>query len=217
MLGVLQVSCATNQNKAARAAAFSGIPELAGKAAGLSRPAQSSPQSKWAALDRAYLQANPKADLKTFQHQRREFMANNVKQFNRAIQAQRQVALHYRPAGSKKTKRYELLPLDVKGGLFDSNKHQRYVWGFSESRNLPLCFRLERVARVEMLAPAFDPNELRTTRKRKNVKYNLPRPWGRSSLDGKKARGRKQAGKKKAGGKKQSGEKKAGSGQEVSG
>jgi len=186
------MSCATNQNKAARAAAASGIPELASKAVTLDKEGHaSSPQSKWALLDRAYLKANPKADLKAFQRRRREFIANNVKQFNRALQAQRKVAIHYRLAG--KTKRYTLIPLDVKGGQFDGNKHQRYVWGFSESRKLPLCFRLERVARVEMLAGAFDPKELSATWKRKNVKFNLPRPWGRSPLIKKKAR----AGKKR--------------------
>jgi predicted DNA-binding transcriptional regulator YafY len=196
------MSCTTNQNKAARAAAATGIPELASQAAGTLKGPHPSPQSKWAVLDQAYVAANPRADLKAFQRQRRILVANNVKQFNRAIQEKRKVTIQYRMPD--KVKRYTLIPLDVKGGLFKDNKHQRYIWGFSEKRKLPLCFRLERVARVEMLAEAFDPEELIKTWKRKNVDFNLPRSWGQSPTGGKKSE-RKQTKRKRATEKKSAG------------
>ncbi|MFC1975321.1 WYL domain-containing protein [Chloroflexota bacterium] len=196
------MSCTANQNKAAKAAAAAGIPELASKAAGTLKGPHPSPQSKWAVLDQAYARTNPKADLKAFQRQRRDLVANNVRQFNQAIGQQRKVAIQYRMPD--KVKRYVLIPLDVKGGLFKDNKHHRYMWGFSEKRKQPLCFRLERVARVEILAEAFDPDELVKTWKRKIVDFNLPRSWGQSSTDGKKpgrqaANGKRTTGKQSAG------------------
>jgi len=178
------MSCDTNQKKAARAAAATGIPELASKSAAALNGPHKSPQAKWTALDQAFAKTNAKADRKAFARTRRAFVAGNVRQFNQAIGQQRKVAIGYQMAG--KVKRYTLIPLDVKGGLFADNKHQRYMWGFSEKRRLPLCFRLERVAKVEMLAEAFDPDELVKTWQRKDVKYNLPRDWGQSPANGKK-------------------------------
>jgi len=179
-----------NQKKAARAAVATGIPELASKTAATLNGPHKSPQSKWAALDEAYAKINTKADRKAFARGRRAFVAENVRQFNQALTKQRKVAIQYQMPG--KVKRYTLIPLDVKGGLFKDNKHRRYMWGFSEKRKLPLCFRLERVAKVEMLDGAFDPEELVKTWQRKDVKYNLPRDWGQSPANGKKS-GQKQS------------------------
>jgi predicted DNA-binding transcriptional regulator YafY len=197
------MSCDTNQKKAAQAAVATGIPKLASKTAAALNGPHKSPQSKWATLDEAYAKKNAKADRKAFARTRRAFVAKNVKQFNQAIGQQRKVAIEYQMPG--KVKRYTLIPLDVKGGLFKDNKHQRYMWGFSEKRQLPLCFRLERVAKVEMLAEAFDPDELVKTWKRKDVKYNLPRDWGQPPANGKKS-GPTPANKKPATGKQDAGQ-----------
>ena len=160
------MSCAANRNKAAKAAPAVGVAELANKAAAL-KQAPVGPQSKWAAVDRAFGQY------------RRRFVANNARVFNQAIQEKRRVTIQYQGPGKTVTWA-ELIPLDIKGGLATDSRHQRKYWVFSEKRRLPLPLDLGRVVSVEISANSFDPTELETKWGRKNRGYTLPRPWGKS-------------------------------------
>jgi len=161
------MSCTANRNKAAKAAAATtGVSELANQAAAM-KGRSVGPQSKWAAVDRAFGQY------------RRRLVAGNARLFNQAIQDKRRVTLQYQGPGQTVTYA-DLIPLDIKGGLSAGSKHQRKYWVFSEKRRLPIALDIRRVVAVEISAAVFDPTELETKWGRKNKGYTLPRPWGKN-------------------------------------
>jgi hypothetical protein len=155
------------------------LTELVRQSMTLPKGAQTSPQSKWARLDRMYRLANPGAretDLKRFQTWRRKVVANNVRQFHEAIEQKRKVSLYYPDASS--VRKTTVIPLDVRGGLSSDNKHSRYMWGYAEKTKMRIPIPVDKVLKVETTGEAFDPAEAqKVSGKRSLNAFNLKRDW----------------------------------------
>ncbi len=186
------MSCNANEKAAAKAAATNGISEIASKAAARNKSlptqqlvpittpiADKSPQSKWVAMGESLRKTNSglsDEQLQKWQAERRRVVADNVRQFHQAIKLNRKVQVDYRsPAGQ--WRKYTFIPLDVREGRSADTRHQRYMWGFSEQWNRPMCLRLDRVLKVRVTAAGFDPAE--SLKDRLTTEFNLPREWGK--------------------------------------
>lgn len=201
------MSCSTNSSAVKKVATRNGITTNASQNAALAAPKEfnfltysklvnkskgtqgdqvaTSPQTKWTRLDRMYRLSNlktTKADMEQFQAWRRRLVAGNVKQFHSAIRQQGKVDLQYMGAGA--TKRERVIPLDVRPGLSAGTKHNRYLWGYSETSKLRRPYPVDEILKVELTDERFDPKEAISLSGKKNSKdFTLPRDWSKRLPD----------------------------------